>query len=153
MENKSLNWCFKLKDGLKIVEPNERISKTYLEQAKSSLLRAEKDLNDKDFLWATVTIYYAEYYALYSFLQRIGVKCENHTCSILAVSVLLDEERTKTINQHKGKRIDAQYYMKVDQEDKIKIMLNEAKIFVSTFDETVSNLSERETQSYRVKIK
>ena len=43
--------------------------------------------------------------------------------------------------------------MKVDQEDKIKIMLNEAKIFVSTFDETVSNLSERETQSYRVKIK
>ena len=153
MENKSLNWCFKLKDGLKIVEPNERLSKSYLEQAKSSLLRAEKDLNDKDFLWATVTIYYAEYYALYSFLQRIGVKCENHTCSILAVSVLLDEERTKTINQHKGKRIDAQYYMKVDQEDKIKIMLNEAKIFVSTFDETVSNLSERETQSYRVKIK
>ena len=88
MQNK-LSWCFRLKDGLKIVEPNERLSKSYLEQAKSSLLRAEKDFNDNDFLWATVTIYYAEYYALYSLLQRIGIKCENHACSILTVTLLL----------------------------------------------------------------
>ncbi len=105
MENKKLSWCFRLKDGIKVVEPNERLSKSYLDQAKSSLLRAEKDLNDKDFLWATVTIYYAEYYALYSFLQKIGVKCENHACSILAAAFLLGEDKTKTINLHKSKRI------------------------------------------------
>ena len=40
------------------------------------------------------------------------------------------EEKTNTINQHKDKRIDAQYYMKVDQEIKIRVMLQEAKIFV-----------------------
>ncbi len=152
MENRQLQWCFKLKDGLRIVEPNDRLSKAYLEQAKSSLLRAEKDLNDKDLLWATVAIYYAEYYALYSFLQRIGVKCENHTCSILAVTLLLGEEKTKTINEHKGKRIDAQYYMKVDQEIKVRMMLQEAKIFVSNFDELVSNLSEKNIDQYRDKI-
>ncbi len=144
METKKLGWCFRLKDGLKIVEPNERLSKSYLEQAKSSLLRAEKDLNDNDLLWATVAIYYAEYYALYSFLQRIGIKCENHLCSILAVGLLLGGDKTETINQHKDKRIDAQYYMKVDQEIKVRIMLQEAKIFVSTFDECVSNLTENE---------
>lgn len=152
MENKKLNWCFKLKDGLKVAEPNERLSKSYLEQAKSSLLRAEKDLNDKDFLWATVTIYYAEYYALYSFLQRIGVKCENHACSILAATVLLGEDKTKTINLHKDKRIDAQYYMKVDQEIKIKAMLQEAKMFVSNFDEIVSNLAETDIKKHRNNI-
>lgn len=152
MGNKELSWCFKLKDGLKIVEPNERLSKSYLEQAKSTLLRAEKDLNDKDFLWATVAIYYAEYYALYSFLQEIGVKCENHACSILAVTYLLGEDKTRTINQHKGKRIDAQYYIKVDQEIKIRNMLQEAKLFVANFDEIVSNLSEREIKEYRTKI-
>lgn len=149
MENKKLSWCFKLKDGLKIVEPNEILSKSYLEQAKSSLLRAEKDLNDKDFLWATVAIYYSEYYALYSFLQRIGIKCENHTCSILTVTLLLSEEKIKTINSHKDKRLDAQYYMKVDQEDKIKEMLKDAKLFVSQFDEFVSNLTEKEIKDYR----
>lgn len=152
MENKKLTWCFKLKDGLKIAEPNERLSKSYLEQAKSSLLRAEKDLNDKDLLWSTVAIYYAEYYALYSFLQRIGIKCENHACSILTVALLLGEDKTKTINQHKGKRIDAQYYMKFDQELKIRSMLQEAKIFVSNFDEIVSNLTESEIKDYRAII-
>jgi len=153
MANKTLGWCFKLKDGLKIAEPNERLSRSYLEQAKSSLLRAEKNFNDNDLLWATVTIYYAEYYALYSFLQRIGVKCKNHTCSILAVTLLLGEERTKTINQHKSKRIDAQYYMKVDQESKVKAMLQEAKIFVSMFDELTLNISEISINSYRKILK
>jgi len=149
MENRRLTWCFKLNDGLRIVEPNERLSKSYLEQAKSSLLRAEKDLNDKDFLWATVAIYYSEYYALYSFLQKIGIKCENHTCSILAVTLILGEEKTNTINEHKGKRLDAQYYMKVDQKDKIIGMLKEAKIFVSQFDNIVSTLTEEEIKTYR----
>ena len=151
-DNKKLRWCFKLKDGLKIVEPNERLSKSYLEQAKSSLLRAEKDFKDKDMLWTTVAIYYAEYYTLYSFLQRIGIKCENHACSILAVSFLLGEDKTKTINEHKDKRIDAQYYMKVDQENKVKSMLQEAKIFVSNFDEIVSNISEKDIRVYRDKM-
>lgn len=152
MENKKLKWCFKIKDGLRIVEPNERLSKSYLEQAKSSLLRAKKDFEDKDLLWTTVAIYYAEYYALYSFLQRIGVKCENHSCSILAVGILLGEDKTKTINEHKYKRIDAQYYMKVDKENKIKSMLIEAQNLISDFNELVSNLSEKEIKEYRDKI-
>src|SRR3989344_147444 len=149
MENKKLSWCFRLKDGLRIVESNERLSKSYLEQAKSSLLRAEKDLNDNDLLWATVAIYYAEYYALYSFLQRISVKCESHACSILAVNLLLGEEVIETINLHKDKRIDAQYYMKVDHDLKERLMLQEAKVFVSNFDEIVSNLTESEIKEYR----
>lgn len=45
MENRKLKWCFGLKDGLRMAEPNERLSKSYLEQAKSSLLRAEKGLS------------------------------------------------------------------------------------------------------------
>src|SRR3989344_1651176 len=152
MQNKRIGWCFNLKDGLKIIEPNERLSKSYLEHAKSSLSRAEKNINDKDLLWATLAIYYAEYYALYSFLQRIGVKCENHACSILAVSFLLGEGKTKTINLHKDKRIDAQYYMKVDQEINIKTMLQEAKMFVADFDEVVSNFSEEDIKQYRENI-
>ena len=152
MENKKLKWCFKIKDGLKIVKPNERLSKSYLEQAKSSLLWAQKNFEDKDLLWTTVAIYYAEYYALYSFLQRIGVKCENHSCSILAVSFLLGEDKTKIINEHKDKRIDAQYYMKVDQENKVKIMITEAQNFISEFDELVSSLSDKEIKEYRDKI-
>ena len=152
MENDKLKWCFSLKDGLRVIEPNERLAKSYLEEAKSSIERAEKDFRDGDLLWATVVTYYAEYYALYSFLQRIGVKCENHFCSILAATRLLGENKTRTINQHKDKRIDAQYYMKTDKEEQVKQMLQEAKIFISAFDELVSNVSEEEISHYRTAI-
>lgn len=152
MENKQLKWCFNIRDGLRIVEPNELLSKSYLDQAKSSLLRAEENFEKKDLLWTTMVIYYAEYYALYSFLQRIGIKCENHACSILAATILLGEDKTKIIKEHKDKRIDAQYYIKVDQENKVKIMLQEAKTFVSMFDNLVSGLSDDEIKMYRDKI-
>ena len=153
MENKKLKWCFGLKDGLRIVEPNERLSKSYIEEAKSSLERAEKNFRDGDLLWATVVMYYAEYYSLYSFLQRIGIKCENHFCSILAVTFLLGNDKTQIINQHKDKRIDAQYYMRVGKEEQINQMLREAKTLVSVFDEIVSSINEKEINSYRATIK
>lgn len=153
MGTNKLKWCFGLKDGLRIAEPNERLAKSYLEEAKTSLIRAEKNFKDKDLLWTTVIIYYSEYYALYSFLQRIGIKCENHFCSILATTLALGEGQTKIINLHKDKRIDAQYYMKVGKEDEVEKMLKEAKIFISMFNEFVLNLNPEEIDSYRNKLK
>lgn len=148
-----LKWCLKIKEGIKIIEPNEELAKSYLKEAKDSLERAEKDFKDGDLLWATVVMYYAEYYSLYSFLQRMGVKCENHSCSILSVTALLGENKTKTINQHKDKRIDAQYYMKIGKKIEVGNMLNEAKIFISMFEDLVSNLTEEEIKSYKNKFK
>ena len=153
MENKSIDWCFRIKDGLRITEPNENLSESYLNEAKSSLERAEKDFNDGDLLWATVVIYYAEYYALYSFLQRIGVKCENHFCSIQAVTHILGEDKTSIINQHKEKRIDAQYYMRVGKGNDVKTMLKEAKIFISIFNDIILNLNQEEIDNHRSKLK
>lgn len=153
MENKQLKWCFGLKDGLQVIEPNEVIAQSYLAEAKSSLERAEKNFRDGDLLWTTVVIYYSEYYSLYSFLQRIGIKCENHFCSILAVSILLGEDKARTINIHKDKRIDAQYYMRTGKEEEVSQMLQEAKLFVSMFDEIVSNINEEETIAYRNNVK
>lgn len=151
MQNK-LRWCFGLKGGLKIVESNEELAKSYLQEAKISLKRAQTMFENKDYLWTTVILYYAEYYALYSFLQKIGVKCENHFCSILAVEHLLGEEKIKTIKEQRDKRIDAQYYMKIVEEEKIKEMLNDAKIFISQFDEIVSGLNQKEIDSYREQL-
>ncbi|MBU2634487.1 MAG: HEPN domain-containing protein [Nanoarchaeota archaeon] len=148
MEDK-LKWCFNLKGGLRIVEPNENLAKSYLKESKLSLERAEKNFRDGDLLWTTVVIYYAEYYSLYAFLQRIGVKCENHFCSILITDFLLGEDKTKIINEHKNKRIDAQYYIKIDKKEQVEKMLQEAKTFVAMFDDFASNLNEDEIKSYK----
>ena len=152
MEVNKLKWCFGIKEGIRKIDPNDNLAKSYLEEAKSSLLRAEKNFQDKDLLWATVVIYYAEYYALYSFLQRIGIKCGNHFCSILAVTCILGEDTTQIINNHKNKRIDAQYYMGVGKEKNVENMLIEAKKFVLMFNDLVLNLNEEEIGNYIVKI-
>lgn len=153
MEIKKVKWCLGIKDGLKIIEPNDRLAKSYLEQSKSSLIGAQKDLEYKDLIWATVKIYYAEYFAIYSFLQKIGVKCENHSCSISTAMFLLGKEKIKIINEHKEKRIDAQYYLKVGQNEKIKEALKEAKKLIANLDETISNTFEKEIKEYRLKLK
>ena len=154
MENneKKIKWCMKIKGGIKRVEPNETLSSSYLEKAKSSLMRAEKNFQDNDLLWTTIVIYYAEYYALYAFLQKIGIKSENHSCFIATATFLLDKEKVDTINQHKEKRIDAQYYMKTGKEKDIQYMLLEAKEFVSSFDELISNLNNNKIKEFRKKL-
>ena len=55
-------------------------------------------------------------------------------------------------NKHKDKRIDAQYYMKFGQEAEIRSMLQEAKLFVSNYDNIISNLTENEVKEYRETI-
>lgn len=147
-----LKWCCNLNDGLKIIEPEELLAKSYLNEAKSSLRRAEKDFNDGDLLWATVVVYYAEYYALYAFLQRIGIKCENHFCSILAVEKILGKDKLNLISSHKDNRIDAQYYMRTGKQEQVSTNLKEAKIFVAEFDTLVSNLTTDEIQKFREKF-
>ena len=87
------------------------------------------------------------------FYKVIGIKCENHSCSITAVEKLLGEEKVKIINEHKLKRIDAQYYMKIIAKSKIEDMLTQAKSFIVEFDTFVSNLSSDEIEKYRIKFK
>jgi len=144
-----IKWCAGMKDGICLAEPDSSLAKSYLNNAKSSLKRAETDLSEGDMLWATVVIYYAEYYALYAFLQRIGIKCGNHFCSMAAAGRLLGAEKVRTINEHKAKRIDAQYYMKVFEKSRVEEMLRLAKIFVSEYDNMVSNLSAADIQMHR----
>ena len=137
---------------LQVIEPNEDVKTAYLQKSAKSLSSAKALLEIGNLEDSVALAYYAMYHSLLALLFRAGIKCENHFCSILAVENLLGEESVKTINEHKLKRIDAQYYMKVVSEEKIKEMLRFAKVLVSEFDNLVSTLSEKEVDSYRKKL-
>lgn len=147
-----IKWCFGLRDGLRIAEPSERLARAYLGEAVSSLKRAEKDLADGDLLWASVVAYYADYYALYAFLRRIGVTCENHACSILAATWLLGKGQTSLIQQHKERRIDAQYHMRLGRERDVREMLAEAKVFVAAFSRLVDDIGDDDIAVFRKQL-
>jgi uncharacterized protein (UPF0332 family) len=146
-----LKWCFK-KGGAEVVLENELLSKSYFKNARSSFTRAKENFEKEDYLWATVVIYYSEYYALYSFLQRIGIKCENHDCSIEIVEFLIGEEYTKSIKIHKKFRIDAQYYMKVGQKELIEKMIIESRDLIQKLNILLLSLDKNKINSYKLKL-
>ncbi len=148
-----LDWCFSIKRGLKKVDPSREIALSYLTEAEKSLSRIKRCVDEEDFVWASVRIYYCAYYSLYSFLQRIGIKSENHDCSIEFADKLIKKNVKERMEFFKKCRIDAQYYLKVGQREKLLKFYLEVKDFYLEFKNLVENLEDDEIKSLRDKIK
>jgi uncharacterized protein (UPF0332 family) len=106
------------KKRIKRINPNNDISRSYLEQAERTLSKIKDSIIEKDYLWASVKTYYAAYYALSAFLWKMGVISDNHDCSIKLVAFILDDELLmEYLNTLKKSRIDNQYYLKISDEN------------------------------------
>src|SRR3989338_3313275 len=112
-----INWCKGKEKGIKLIEPNDNLSKEYYENAEESLkvLRSIKETHSN--MWLATTKYYIGYFAVYSILMKIGIKCEIHDCTISLVRFLEDEVVIKNgisemLEEDKELRIDNQYYLK-----------------------------------------
>ena len=111
---KKINWCKQQKAGIKIQEPSNNLSQEYYENAEESMkvLRGIKETSSN--MWLATTKYYIEYFAVYSVLMKIGIKCEIHDCTITLVKFLEDENIieegiSKILEYDKELRIDNQY--------------------------------------------
>ena len=112
----SLNWCKKQKRGIKLIEPNDNLAEEYQNTAEETL-EVLRSIKSKSKIWLATTKYYCEYFAVYSLLMKLGIKCEIHECTIQICSFLEDkkiipEGFTKILDEDKQLRIDNQYYLK-----------------------------------------
>ncbi len=70
--------------------------------------------------------YYAMYNLLLALLARIGIKCENHSGSILLLKLLFDKkELYNLISDAKKERIDKQYYVTSEKNEITKEIADE----------------------------
>lgn len=110
----SLKWCCKQKDGIKLIEPSENLSNSYIKMSDNALgtMNRERGYN---LVFAISGGYYSMYYALYSVLMKIGVKCEIHSCTLKFMEEVLEDlyskEEIKTISKAFDLRNIAQYYV------------------------------------------
>ena len=74
-----IKWCCEQKKGIRIINPNNNIAEDY---AKKSDISLDEMNNVKSGEWKIVAAYYACYDILYSLLQKAGIKCEIHECTI-----------------------------------------------------------------------
>ncbi len=147
-----LEKCKIIKNGLILVKPNEHISQSYVENAENTLKRINDLIEKEDFLWSSVMIYYCSYYLVYAFLVKLGVKCENHSCSIEFFDYLVDNgDLVVMIKKFRTERVDSQYYLKFP--DSVTINSNYVllkKFYVDVYN--LCNLDGSELEVYISKI-
>ncbi|NOR85529.1 HEPN domain-containing protein [archaeon] len=152
---KKIKWCLNVKNGLELVEPSENMSRIYLLKSEDAINAASVLNDNRD--WEISSSYYAMYFALYSILMRVGVKCENHSCTIEFMEKFLldyfnDDDVTDMRNAMKL-RIDAQYY--ADREisvEKYKKMVTDAPRFLTKCKEALYTITENEITEIQNRI-
>lgn len=114
---RNINWCKKQEKGIKLIESNDNLSNEYFKNAEESLRVLRSIWQTQSRMWLATTKYYIEYFAIYSLLMKIGIKCEIHDCTITLIKFLEDEMIVEKgtallLEQDKELRIDNQYYLK-----------------------------------------
>ncbi len=150
MEKEKLVWCLKIKTGIKLTLPSEEEYVSYIETAKEDLNSISEGKLTKR--WIPVVGYYCAYYSIYALLRLIGIKSENHTCSIEIFKFILKEinedvEKSNIIEELRKKREEAQYYLK-----EIEIDLEKLKKFIE-FIESIKNKTLLKKEALRRKVR
>lgn len=149
-----INWCKKQKDGIKIQEPNVNLSQEYYRNAEESLKVLKSIKETKSNMWLATTKYYIEYFAVYSILMKLGIKCEIHDCTISLIQFLEGEEIvekgiTKTLENDKALRIDNQYYLK---NKPVNIDFDKLSDFLLSIRKSLDQLNGDKIEELRKKI-
>ena len=152
-------WCLKQKRGIKLEEPNSNLCEVYIKKAKSSLNMLSSALDKDEVDWIASTAYYARYFVCYALLQKIGIKSEIHDCTISLMHFLfveeglIQEDLYQELQSAKELRVDTQYYVAEDIDDKIlKTDSEKARGFVLKMEEVIEQCSEEHIQTAREKL-
>lgn len=149
-----LDWCKKQKHGIKKVEPSENIAEKYIENAEETLRVLKKIKDSGSRIWLATTKYYAEYFALYALMMRIGIKSEIHDCSLQVANWLrekgvLPEEMVEELENSKELRIENQYYL---ENKDVDLDLDELRDFILRTRKIKDSLDKNDISRIRSKI-
>jgi uncharacterized protein (UPF0332 family) len=152
---KKINWCKKQEKGIRLIEPNDNLSEEYFQNSEESLRVLRSITETKSNMWLATTKYYIEYFAIYSLLMKIGIKCEIHDCTIALVAWLenegiINKGTAKILENDKELRIDNQYYLK---NKPVKINFEELLSFIISIKEILGKLNYEKIAQIRRKIK
>lgn len=82
-----LVWCGRIRNGISLTTPNETLTSAYLKKAEEAL----ETMQTRHSRLEDSTAYYAMYFSPYAVLTRLGIRCENHACTILLMERLLSD--------------------------------------------------------------
>ena len=151
---KKINFLIRLKEEGKIfiIDPSEEVKESYMKKSASSLKSAEILLGNGQVEDAVPMAYYSMYNMLTALLYKVGIKCENHSASIIILKELFGIENSKIIFAKK-ERVDKQYYVdfKITKEE-VGNMIKSAEQFNSMLYDFTDKLTTKQASEYRKEL-
>jgi len=153
-----MKWCFDIKTGPELVKPSDNLSDGYVKKSKDALEMAELSLEAKKKDWVITTIYYSQYLILYALLQKLGIKSENHLCTMLFAKKFLrkkvDTTKIEDLIKLKDERIEKQYFVSDSEMDlkRMEEMNKRAKEFFFYISEIINTITKKEIEEIREKF-
>lgn len=151
-----INWCMKKDKGIRIIESKDYLVEGYLKKAKDSIGTMDRE-KDKNIVFAISAGYYAMYYSLYAVLQKIGIKCEIHDCTIEFMKQFLmdfySDEDVRLIESGFSLRNTLQYYINedVNKQDIGTVLENSYDFYVRSRD-IVGRLKKKKADEIKSKL-
>ncbi len=151
---KKINFIQKLIDEkeISLIDTSNEVFESYNNKSKTSL-KAAKILLNQDLLEEAISMsYYSMYHKANSLFRLIGIKCENHTASIILLKEIFEIDN-KEIAFAKEERINKQYYIdfSVTKQD-VKQGIVDAENFIDELDLFIDSLTEDKKEEYRQKF-
>ncbi|MGD0994265.1 MAG: HEPN domain-containing protein [Candidatus Bathyarchaeia archaeon] len=148
---KKISFLSKLKrEGkLQLVSPSETIKDSYLKKSESNLASAKILLENERLEESVSLAYFSMYNMLTAILFQVGIKCENHSASIILLSALFGIDN-ESISSAKDERIDKQYYVdfSVTREDTVEL-IETAEDFNKNLFDFSSKMNSQKIKDYR----
>jgi len=138
-------------EKLQLVDSSEEIMKAYLQRSDESLSSAKALLKIGNLKDSVALSYYSMYHCLLACLAKVGIRCENHSASIILLKELFNIDDS-SISKAKTDRVDKQYYVDFDVNlDEANNSIKIAEDFINELNDFIAKLSASQIKEYRQK--
>ena len=134
------------------MEPSEEVKRAYIEKSLASIKSAEILLQNSLLENSVAMAYYSMYNMTMALFFKTGIKCENHSGSIILLKELFGIDNSK-IEFAKKERVDKQYYIDFKiTEKEVENLILIAKEFNSSLYEFIDRMTSKDIYNFRDKL-
>ena len=142
---------------LELVEKSQEIYESYLIKSENCLKSAKILLKESIYENSIINSYYAMYNCVLALLFKCGIKCQNHTGSIIHLKEIFSLPKlAKSLEEAKKSRIDSQYYVSGTKEEADQSSAEKAIItsenFILELRSFIANIKNSEIDKIRDKL-
>jgi uncharacterized protein (UPF0332 family) len=141
------------KEGsLQKVAPSDEMKIAYTRKSESHLTSARLLLENDLFEQSVSMAYYSMYYSVLALFFATGIKCENHTATIILLKDVFAIDNTD-LEHAKTERIDKQYYVtSAPIRDDVVSLISTAESFNAALLDVTDRLTTEKKENYRKKF-